>query len=384
MENKREEFDLPEHEIYLNCAYKAPQPRTVREAGIQAIESQSNPAEIYSEDFFNTARAIRNKFSALIRCHDPDRIAIIPSVSYGIANVANNIQLKAKQKIIVLHEQFPSNVYPWLSLARKCDGTVEFIKAPETSLQPWTKWNAELLDAIDSSTAVVAIESVHWTSGAIFDLQSIRRKTNEYGALLIIDGSQSIGAIPFDVEKLNPDAVVCAGYKWLLSPYGICLAYYGPYFDHGRSIDEYWINKRNSENFEKLVHYETIDRPMAQRYNVGEHAHFILGPMMAAGLDTLLKWGREDVKLYTDILSRPLLQLLREKCLMSIENTFQASHLFGFNLTSKYDFATLKKALIQRKISISIREGFIRISPNVYNTSDDLLALQQAIDIAAK
>ena len=85
---------------------------------------------------------------------------------------------------------------------------------------------------------------VHWADGTIFDMKKIRKKTSENNALLIIDGTQSIGSMPFNLNEIQPDALVCAGYKWLMGPYGSGLAYYGKYFDDGKPIEESWINRK--------------------------------------------------------------------------------------------------------------------------------------------
>lgn len=73
--------------------------------------------------------------------------------------------------------------------------------------------------AIDEHTALVTLGHVHWADGTLFDLKAIRRKTAEAGTWLVVDGTQSVGALPFDVQEIQPDALICAGYKWLMGPY---------------------------------------------------------------------------------------------------------------------------------------------------------------------
>jgi selenocysteine lyase/cysteine desulfurase len=102
-------------------------------------------------------------------------------------------------------------------------------------------WNEKILSAIDNNTRAVALGNVHWADGTLFQLEEIRKRTRDVGALLIVDGTQSVGVMPFDVKKIQPDALVCAGYKWLLGPYSIGLAYYSEYFDEGTPIEESWL-----------------------------------------------------------------------------------------------------------------------------------------------
>ena len=99
------------------------------------------------------------------------------------------------------------------------------------------------------------------------------------GARFVIDGTQSVGALPFDVGHTRPDAVACAGYKWLTGPYSVGTAWYGPAFDGGTPIEENWITRAGSDRFNELVNYRDDYRPGAIRYDVSERSNFILLPM---------------------------------------------------------------------------------------------------------
>ena len=131
-----------------------------------------------------------------------------------------------------------------------------------------------------------------------FNLEQIRKRTRDVGALLIIDGTQSVGVLPFDVKKIQPDALVCAGYKWLLGPYSIGLAYYGEYFDDGKPIEESWLNRMDSEDFSALVNYQASYQSGALRYDVGEHSNFVLVPMLIKSIKQLNQWGVANAQEY--------------------------------------------------------------------------------------
>ena len=115
---------------------------------------------------------------------------------------------------------------------------------------------------------------MHWTDGTRFDLAAIGARAREVGAALVVDGTQSVGALPFDVQQLRPDALVCATYKWLMGPYSLGFAYLGPRFDDGEPLEETWIGRRGSENFKELVDYQDDYQPGALRYDVGERSNF--------------------------------------------------------------------------------------------------------------
>ena len=110
---------------------------------------------------------------------------------------------------------------------------------------------------------------VHWTDGTRFDLEAIGRRAREVGAALVIDGTQSVGALPFDVAAIQPDALVCATYKWLMGPYSMGFAYLGPRFDDGEPLEETWIGRAGSENFKELVNYRDDYQPGARALRRG-------------------------------------------------------------------------------------------------------------------
>ncbi|UII28405.1 hypothetical protein LVD15_08240 [Fulvivirga maritima] len=112
-ESALKEFQIPEEQTYLNCAYMSPLVKSVEEAGMQGMIKKRNPGIITTDDFFEEGDLLREEFAKLIRADEPKRIAIIPSASYGLATVAKNIKLLKGDNIVMAAEQFPSNYYSW-------------------------------------------------------------------------------------------------------------------------------------------------------------------------------------------------------------------------------------------------------------------------------
>ena len=287
---QRDKFIIPDEIAYLNCAYMSPLMKSVIDVGKSAVERKGHPYTIQPEDFFTDSNRLREEFARLINAPDPSKIAIIPAVSYGFANVIKNLHLSANQNIIMVGEQFPSNVYPWLTLSKESGAKINTVHPPEDPIDRGEIWNQLILENINRDTAVITIGSVHWADGTLFDLKSIRKKADEFGALLFIDATQSVGAYPFDFEEIKPDALICAGYKWLMCPYTIGLAYYGEHFDHGSPVEENWINRLESEDFAGLVDYQDEYQPGAVRYDMGERANFIGVPMAVKAIQQLNEW----------------------------------------------------------------------------------------------
>jgi selenocysteine lyase/cysteine desulfurase len=353
--------------------------KSVEKAGIEGIKRKRNPFSISTSDFFGDTEKVRAEFAKLIRAPDKKQIVIIPSVSYGMANVVANVRISKGENMIVAAEQFPSNYYPWQKLASEKQAELKVISPPSDLAGRGKIWNERILQSIDSKTKLVALGHVHWADGTLFRLAEIRKRTREVGSLLVIDGTQSVGALPFDVEQIQPDALICGGYKWLMGPYSLGLAYYGPYFDGGKPIEENWINRKHSENFAGLVNYQNEYQPGALRYEVGEHSNFILVPMLLAALKQINAWKPKNIQQYCYKIAPDAIAELRENGFWIEDEKNRANHLFGVRLPEGIDREKLKIRLQKNNISVSFRGDAIRVSPNVYNKESEMRKLAQVL-----
>ena len=159
-------------------------------------------------------------------------------------------------------------------------------------MSPEQSWTDAVLAALDERVRVVSVPNVHWTDGACVDLDAVSARTHELGAHLVIDGSQSIGAMPFDVAALRPDFVTTVGYKWLLGPIGVSYLYVAEQHREGVPIEQNWIARAGSEDFARLVDYRDEYQPGARRFDVGQRTEFELVPMAVAALEQLERVGR--------------------------------------------------------------------------------------------
>lgn len=389
---QKDAFSLPEGIHYLNCATRAPFSRAVEQAGHDTLTRQANPFGLRPDDFFSDAIRVRTLFSQLINnqtagAYDSDRIAVVPSVSYGMAVVARNLSrkpgIRSGQRIVLIDAEFPSDVYAWGRVCTELGLTVTTVGMPDEFPKGPT-WNERLLEAINADTALVVVPPVHWMYGIRFDLEAIGQRAREVGAWFVIDGTQAIGALPFDLAKIQPDALVCAGYKWLMGPYSLGLAYYGPAFDEGIPLEEGWMNRLDSNQFHRLMDYQPAYRPKAYRYNVGEHTHFLQMPMLEASLTQLLDWQPARIQTYTETLMADAWPILENQgCQLEPENgsVGRSHHLVGIWLPAHADPMTVQQALQAKNVSVSARARVLRIAPHLYNTPDDVDAL---VDVLAE
>ncbi|WP_347173733.1 aminotransferase class V-fold PLP-dependent enzyme [Polaribacter uvawellassae] len=379
LQDQKHLFNIPEGIHYLNTASLSASFKSIEEAGVKAIKEKSKPYLIPVTDFFDPVIKLKKLFAQLINADDYNRIANIPSVSYGLSTVANNIKLNKGDEIVLIEEQFPSNYYVWEKLAEKYEAIIKIVKQPKTKENKGKLWNEAILNTINYKTAFIALGNIHWANGTIFDLKAIRKKTTEHNALLIVDGSQSIGAMEFSIKEIQPDALICAGYKWLFGPYGCGYAYFGEYFDNGEPIEENWSNRFNSENLSNLVNYESRYKPLANRYSVGEHASFIYVKMQIAALQQIIEWTPKAIQDYCKEITSNFVELLKENGCIIENSDARAHHLFGVEIPIEIDKTALKEKLANNNVFVSFRGNYIRVSCHLFNTEEDLKVLSNCI-----
>jgi selenocysteine lyase/cysteine desulfurase len=371
-------FQLDEKVTFFNCAYLSPQLKSVEAAGRHALIQKNTPNTLLPGHFFEQVKGVKREFARLINATEAGRVAIIPAVSYGMATVAKNLPLEKGQEIIITQDQFPSNYYSWQRLADERGAHMRMISVADGP-DKGKRWNEAILAAIGPKTALLAISHIHWAEGVRFDLAAMRTKTEEYGAWLVVDGTQSVGALPFDVAQFRPDALICAAYKWLMGPYSTALAYYGPKLDHGVPIEENWINRKDSQDFRNLINYQSEYQPLAGRYCVGQSSNFILMPMLETALQQVNAWQPERIQNYCQQLNASYLKELEGLGFKILPEAQRANHLVGIGLPDGLDMELVQQALAGQNILVSVRGQSIRIAPNVYNDRSDWEKLMQVL-----
>ncbi len=347
-------FNIPEGIHYLNCAYMSPLLKSVEEKGIEGMLKKRNPTSIKPVDFFTGVVGVREKFGQMVHCA-PLQVAVMPSVSYGMNSVIRNIPYHSGQHALTISEEFPSCYY---TAKRWCDengAELRVVIRNEDIPEKARDWNDRILEAIGPDTAFVVMASVHWMNGTKFDLEQIGNRCREVGARLIVDGSQSVGALPMDVKIFNIDALICAAYKWLMGPYSTALAYIHEDFNDGVPLEESWMTRPDSERFDRLTNYVEGYKPGAVRYDVGQSSNFILVPMLDEALRQLLEWGAGDIQEYARVLSEPLIRFFRDRGSKVEDDAHRAHHLMGLPLPPGTNGEELVSELQSRSVFVSLR-----------------------------
>ena len=382
LDNQSHLFNLPDDITYLNCSFMSPMLKSVAQVGVSNIYTKEDPTSITSKDFFDNTKALRSEFAQLVNA-PASHCAIAASASYGMANIAKNLQAGQGDNIVIADAQFPSNVYAWMALKEEKGIEIKLVAPPAQPQNRGRLWNQKILEAIDSNTKMVATGHVHWSDGTLFDLGAIRQRTRDVGAIMVIDGTQSIGALPFDVQEIEPDALVSAGYKWMMGPYSTAMCYFGDYFSQGSPIENNWMNRLDSENFANLINYQEAYQPGMIRYDVGESANFILTPMLTQALKQIKAWGPQHIQDYTQKIAAPYLDILKSAGIWIEEEGYRAHHLIGLRLPEYMDLKEVKMKLEDDKVFVSIRGNSIRVSPHLYNSAEDFHHLLSVLGVEA-
>lgn len=368
----RDLFTLPRDVVYLNCAYMSPLLKTVAEAGYAGVNRKATPWQTGPADFFDESNQVRELFAQLVGGRGTD-VALVPSVSYGIGVAARNVAVPRGSRIVVLAEQFPSNVYPWMEKARQCEASLYQVPRPSDG-----DWTPAVLAALNPGTSVAALPHCHWTDGSLLDLAAIGAACREQDIALVLDLTQSLGALPFAIDDVQPAFIAVAGYKWLMGPYSTAFLYVHPDYQKGVPLEYNWITRAGSENFGGLVAYTDQLVDDASRYDVGERSNFTLLPMSGAALRQILTWQpaaiQQHLRQYTDRLAEGARQYGFE----SLPPHRRAGHMLGLHAAGRLP-DTLAKAMADRGIYISIRGASMRVSPHLYNDERDLTRFLDAL-----
>lgn len=372
--SQRDLFEIRDGVTFLNCANMSPQLRSVTLSGIEAVKSKESPWLISPPDWFSAPERLRELAAKLIGV-DAEAVALVPSVSYGIAIAAANVKVERGQYIVLLNEQFPSNVYAWKVLAAQQNANIRTVQR-----EPGGTWTDAVLAAIQNDTAVVTVPNCHWTDGSLIDLVEVGAKARSVGAALVVDASQSLGAYPIDIMKVQPDFLVSVGYKWLMGPYGLGYLYVAPVWrEQGLPIENSWLSRAGSEDFAGLVDYQDEYRSGARRFDMGEFPQFVLVPMAIEALRQILNWGVENIQNSLAILTKEIEQRVLKIGGSALPAGKRAAHMIGIRLPNGFP-DQLSKRLASENIFVSIRGDSIRVAPHLYNDKADIDRLFEVLD----
>ncbi|WP_019961028.1 aminotransferase class V-fold PLP-dependent enzyme [Woodsholea maritima] len=360
----RERFDIPADIAYFNAAQIGPISLETQRAGEAAYRDKTQPWALpASTYFFDRPEALRAEAAKLFQS-SADHIALVPAASYGLAVAANNIPLRAGQDILLLGEQFPSNVYIWQKLAAKTGARIVTVERAKGQ-----SWSEALLPHIGPQTGLLSCAQVHWLDGGQVDVYAIGKALKAHGAAFVLDLTQSLGVLPIDIHACQADFAVAVGYKWMLGPYGLGYLYGGHAHLEGEALEENWIAREGAQNLAGLIDYKPGYEPGARRYDVGERSHLQLVPAAITALKALNDISIQAISDQLGAYNRHLIEDVTALGLVS-DVPDRAPHYLALSLPER-----APKNLVERlkadQVFVSQRGPRLRISAHLYNTDQD-------------
>ncbi|HBY64715.1 MAG TPA: hypothetical protein DEH78_33255 [Solibacterales bacterium] len=357
----REEFPALAHWTYLNTATFGQLPKRAVEASLGHFRHRDERACSDFLSWFDDADAIRGLAAQWIGAQAED-IAFVPNASSALAILLNGIAWRSGDRIVTLQGEFPNNLY----IPALCqDRGVEFVEAA---------WET-FYESINERTRLVALSTVNYTNGFRLPAEEVSAFLRQRGVLLYLDGTQSVGALRFDVAKVQPDMLAVHGYKWLLSPNGAGFVYIAPGLR--QLLPPNVVGWRSDKRWRQVDHLhhgvpEFLDA--AEKYE-GGMLPFPCLYAMGASLEMLLEIG-------ADVVERRVLELAAKLRAVLESKGGQIQHLGSPILAARFegrDASALARELQAQRILVSARHGNLRVSVHLYNNEEDLERLRRAL-----
>ena len=325
---------------------------------------------LIDQDFATGQYERARKAAAGLINADPQDVALIASVSYGVATAAKIVPVSAGSRVIVLQDDHSSPVLEWMSRAGAGGFIVETVRSPSDH-----DWTAAVLSVIErpgaAPIAIASISSVLWTDGCTLDMNRIAPALRSRGAALLIDATHGAGILELDVHKLDPDFVVFPTYKWLLGPYGRAFLYVAKRHQDAVPLEQTSAGRRRV-NAEENVYFSDINyADGARRFDMGERDHFISLEMASLGIERVAAWGCLAISERLAALTARLADGLRGNRVSFPDAAVRAPHILSLGFLDGMPKGLIENLAVER-IYVAPRLGRMRISPHVYNDEADI------------
>ena len=366
--SQRASFDIPRDICYLNAASYSPLPIRTLEAGRAAVGRKGRPWTVEAS-FLNTQYERARTAAARLVQADPSDVALIPSISYGVATAAKLFTPGRGTRVIVLENDHSSPVLEWRARAEAQGFSVETIKQPDNA-----DWTSAVLESIERSGAppvsLASISSVHWSDGGLIDVDKVGAALKQRDAAFLIDATQSAGVLAMDVGHLDPDFVIFPTYKWLVGPYGRAFLYVAKRHQKGIPLEQ-TAGARRNVRAENAVYFTDLEYvPDARRFDMGERDFFISLEMASIGMEMMADWGADAIKQRLAMLTERIATGVRDLGIRVPEPHLRAPHILSLAFEGKMP-AGLVEGLASDGVYVAPRLGRMRVSPHVYNDEAD-------------
>jgi selenocysteine lyase/cysteine desulfurase len=369
----KSDFDLGDS-AYLNGANHGPLPRVAIDAVQEALSWKRDPSRIDDSIYFTLPDRVRRAAAPFFGCR-PQDLAVCTGASSGVGLLAGGIDWRPGDRVVIPDGEFPSNYLPWRALQAR--GVSVDVVATAGGLKP-----QDVADALTPTTRVVAVSQVNFATGYRADVEAIGRLCRDRGVAYLIDASQSACTVPLNVQACHATVVVAAGYKWMLSPYGTGLFFVDPeWVDRLPLLAVNWTTVAGAEDFNNLTALALDFRPGAVRWDAPETASFLNLMPMAAALELLGGIGVEGIRTHaTALIDRLVAGLPEHFRAGSSARPDERSSIFRIVAEDPEQTRSAYRRCLAAGVSVSMREGGLRVSPGIWNEPEDIDRLLAALD----
>jgi selenocysteine lyase/cysteine desulfurase len=356
----RADFPVADSVLFLNSAYITPTPGPVVAAGREFAEAKGS-APIALGDMLRKTDAVRAQYARLINA-SPDEIGFLSATSEGENVVARSMRLGPGDNVVIDELHYETEFVLYTHLARTTGVELRVAKANGGAVTA-----KELEPLVNQRTKLVSVAWVSHQNGFRHDMRPISELAHAHGAFFYTDGIQAAGMFPIDVKAAGVDAMAAGTYKWLLGAYGVA-----PFYVRRDMLERLTLERYGALHVEKKI----SDREFqiyrtAKRF---DYATLAFGPVyqLGAGLTYLERVGVDRIEAHTVELARRLHRGLHS---LGFELTTPAgnrSSIVTFRVSKPQD--AIARHLAASNTHVSVRENGtqIRVSPALFNTSDDI------------
>jgi selenocysteine lyase/cysteine desulfurase len=341
------------------------------------VRVKAAPWDMTIASYYDEVERARELAASFIDA-EADDIALVPATSYGIAVAAANVPVPAGSVILMMDNEHTSHRYAWYEVAAKKGACVVTVK-PRRG-EPWA---AAIVAAIRMSQAPVSVvvgTIVHWFEGMAVDIEAVSAAARAAGASLVMDGTQWVGAVPFDVSRVRPDFLAFATYKFLLGPYRLAFLYADKTRQRdGRPIEFHSWNRKGGERPDFYLETMPDYQSGARRFDMGERSDFAVLPMAIDAMELLRSWGVSAVHERLLSLNRLIWKQAEARGLTGPDAEMRAGHIAVVELGDRYR-DDLASRLRERGAHVTVRGTKMRITPYVYNNEDDIVRFFDILD----
>jgi selenocysteine lyase/cysteine desulfurase len=203
----------------------------------------------------------------------------------------------------------------------------------------------------------------------MLDVEAIARRCRSVGAALVLDTTQSAGALPLDLSAVDPDYLAAASYKWMLGPYSVGFLYVAPRHQQGQPLEEGWITRKGADDFRTLSSYSQELEPNARRFDMGERSNFALLPVAGAAIEQLLAWGVANIAETLGAMNASIGARLEPLGIQA--SPWRAPHYLSVRFPGGPPDG-IEAELAAADIHVSLRGNSMRITPHLYNNEADV------------